>query len=344
MFKKARLRLTGFYLLIIMLISLFFSAVVYRITAGEINRNLERMELRFEEENFDFFPPPQMERFFQRLQPHFVEDLENAKKRIILNLFVLNGIIFAASAAAGYFLAGETLKPIEEALEEQKQFISDASHELRTPLTALKTSIEVALRDKKMTLKEAKETLKSNFEEMEKMRFLSNRLLDLGKYQNGKNGFEFKKLNLAKVAEKVWKKMAPLAKEKNITFQKNLKTVFVYADENSLLELTTILLDNAIKYSPSDKKIIIKTERQGKLALFSVKDFGQGIEKSKLPHIFNRFYRADDSRSKTKTDGFGLGLSIAKAIVEVHKGKIEVKSFFGKGSTFTVKLPIKHSS
>lgn len=119
---------------------------------------------------------------------------------------------------------------------------------------------------------------------------------------------------------------------------KDLKNTYVKGDLSSLIELTTILLDNAIKYSQVGGKIIIKTEVATKKATLSIQDFGVGIKASALPHLFNRFYRADSSRNK-EINGYGLGLSIAKKIVDLHYGKITVESTLGKGSLFVVLLP-----
>ena len=152
MFQSARLKLTLWYLLIIMSISLFFSGIIYRSVSFEVQSRLSRIEERFPE--------------WQPGRPMLllVEDLAFVKRRVLLMLFYLNGVILAVAGAAGYFLAGKTLNPIEAALEEQKRFVADASHELRTPLTALKTSIEVTLRQKKLTVQEAKAVLQGSLE------------------------------------------------------------------------------------------------------------------------------------------------------------------------------------
>ena len=158
MFHSARIKLTAWYLLIIMLISVSFSVAMYKVLTFELDR-VERMQrLRIERRVPDMariIPPEQP----FRIDPDLVAETKN---RLQLILLVINLAILASSAVAGYFLAGKTLRPIEKAMEEQKRFVADASHEIRTPLTALKTSMEVALRDKKISLSEAKEVLKSN--------------------------------------------------------------------------------------------------------------------------------------------------------------------------------------
>lgn len=287
----------------------------------------------------------------------FVEDLEETKRRLILNLLLLNGEILIFSSLAGYFLAGKTLKPIENALEEQKRFVADASHELRTPLTALKTSLEVALRDKKMALADAKNVLEDNLEEVESLKSLSDKLLSLTRYQSNGQNLAFKEVNIREVIQKAVKKVTPLAKEKEIevklsfdsaphqkvpgSAQDKLSGLKLEGNKESLEEMLLIFLDNGVKYTPKGGRVTIEGQSNKKSYVIKVKDTGIGIAKDELPHIFDRFYRADQSRSKEKVSGFGLGLSLAKKIIEIHKGTVEVASVLGKGTTFTIKLPLK---
>ena len=135
-FRKARLKLTAWYLFIIMAISLSFSAFIYRGITQEFQRRLHTIERRLDFRGHGIRPPIGQAEFF-------IQDLEETRQRVLLVLLYTNGAILAFSALAGYFLAGKTLKPIESVMEEQKRFVADASHELKTPLTALITSTEV---------------------------------------------------------------------------------------------------------------------------------------------------------------------------------------------------------
>jgi signal transduction histidine kinase len=233
-------------------------------------------------------------------------------------------------------LAGLTLDPISKMVKKQKEFVGNASHELRTPLTSLKTEIEVALRDRKLGLMQAKKILRSNLDDVNSMQRLSNYLLELNRYENSDINLEIKKIDLAEMVARVIKKVEPVAGKKKIKIIAKLQKVKVNGNEDALIELSTILIDNAIKYSGEGKSVEVKTKSGGVL---EVKDFGIGIPKADLPHIFERFYRAESSRSKGKIDGYGLGLSIAKSIVDKLGGKIRVDSKPRQGSTFSVQLP-----
>lgn len=310
LFNKARIKLTVAYLLIIMLISLFFSFNIYGIMGRELERGPRMMRI------------PNQEIITQEI-----------KKVITKQLIMTNIWILILSGGAGYFLAGLTLKPIEAAMEEQKRFISDASHELRTPLTAIKTETEVTLRDKKLDLKTAKKQLISNLEETEKLKKLTDYLLRINK----NNGEKMEEIDLKEVAQEVISKI-PSASP-SISLRVNSEQGKIIANKTAIEELLTILLDNAVKYSGKDGKInvLIKPPSAGSgRATLEVKDNGMGIRESDIPHIFDRFYRADMSRTKNKIEGYGLGLAIAKNIVEAHKGKIEVESELNKGSIFRV--------
>lgn len=326
MFKEARIKLTAWYLAIIMAISISFSIVIY---VG-VNRELTRIE-NFQRTRIQGiirgFPIP------VNIPSNIDSDaIAESRARIVLTLAIINLGILVISGLGGYFLAGQTLDPIKEMVDEQKEFVSNASHELRTPLTSLMTEIEVALRDKKITLTSAKSLLASNLEEVKKINELSNYLLRLNKTENLNAVQDFSQVDLKKVSLEAVDKVVPLAAASKIEIVENLKSSKVLGSEESLIELAVILLDNAIKYSKKGDKIEIKTSDSSLIVM----DHGVGIAESDMPHIFDRFYRAEASRSKENTDGYGLGLSIAKSIADQHGAKISVDSRVGKGSTFTV--------
>jgi len=334
MFKTAKLKLTMWYLVIIMLISLFLSFLIYRGVNTIANRALimqtSRMERRWQHQE----QPPTPKPIFE------AETLLDIRRNLFWSLTRINLIIFFVSGISGYFLAGRTLKPIEDMVEDQKKFISDASHELKTPLTALKTELEVTLREKVHEKKDLLKLLRSNLEEVNKLQKLSDNLLRDSRYRTSSYLAGFKKVNLKDIIESSTKSLNGKAKNRKIDVDLKLSNVEVYGDRVSLEELVSILLDNAIKFSKKGTKLTIRLKKDDNCALLAVIDRGVGIAKSDQTLIFNRFFQIDSSRSKIKNDGFGLGLSIAKKITELHKGNISVKSVLGKGSTFTVKIPL----
>lgn len=334
MFKRARLKLTAWYLLIIMIISISFSAFIYRSFTLELHGRLNAIDRRLGLQRLGFAPPPGEVELF-------ISDINEARERVLYTLIYTNAVIFVLSAGAGYFLAGKTLKPIEAALEEQKRFVSDASHELKTPLTSLQTAIEVALRDKKLDVGEARSVLKNNLEDVEGLKNLSSNLLSLSRYQQDHNFFTIEKVDVKKAASLAVKVISPLAKSKKIKLSSFIQDLRIYTNEESLEKLITILLDNAVKYTSPGGKVSLSVKRQNKNLTICVKDNGVGISKQDIRHIFDRFYRVDQSRSKVEAPGFGLGLSIAKRIVDLNKGTIAVSSTPQKGSTFTARLPIR---
>lgn len=331
LFNSARLKISLYYVLTMMTISLSFSAILYRGATLELRRSLRSQAVRF-------FPR------FDRLVPYSVvtEPDESvyieARNRIAFSLFTLNGVILVFTSLASYVLAGKTLRPIEEMMEEQKRFVSDASHELRTPLTAMRTEIEVMLREKNIRASEARALLTSNLEEIDKMRSLSDYLLKLTHYDTGQTTLPMERLPLPALIASAVKRVQPLATAKHIEITQDVCALEITGNKISLIELLTILLENAIKYSQDGKPIVVAGYRTKKHTVLTVQDHGVGIRASELPYIFNRFYRAESSRNKRQVDGFGLGLSIAKTIVTAHGGKISVESEVGKGSTFKVLL------
>lgn len=336
MFTKARLTLTGWYVLIIMLISILFSVAVYQRTASEVERSLRRQIFR----TLPGVIPPRF--------PTELPDFENqifaeAKRHIVYELLLLNMGILVASGIAAYFLSGKTLKPIEQMMDEQKRFVADASHELRTPLTAMKTEIEVALRDQNLEITQAREMLMSNLEEVDKMQSLSDHLLTLSRYQDTKIKYKFIPSSLTRLIKIAMENVKIIADRKNITISYQGNDIRGEVVATGIITLVTILLDNAIKYSPQNGKVNIELKSEPSYAIIRIKDSGVGIKASEMPYIFDRFYRADGSRNKNQTDGYGLGLSIAKSITGLHNGKIWAESPAGCGTIFFVKIPLKRA-
>jgi signal transduction histidine kinase len=163
----------------------------------------------------------------------------------------------------------------------------------------------------------------------------------LANLQSNGQSLGLQKIDMAGLAKEAYRKILPLAAAKKIELKTKLAKQTVLGDKESLEEMLLIFLDNAVKYTPKGGKVGLATKTQGKHLVTTITDNGIGITKADLPHIFDRFYRADQSRSKQKADGFGLGLSLAKKIIELHHGSVKVASTVRKGTTFTIKLPLK---
>ena len=329
MFQSAALKLALWYLGIILAISVSFSVVIYSVSSDDLQRNNSRQAGYFT----NILGPGEVDYYGQLRQNQLATDLRHLRTSLVfLNIFVAG-----VGGAASYALARRTLSPIEEALESQKRFSADASHELRTPLAAMKTEIEVALRDAKITKTEAVELLNSNLEEVSKLQSLSEGLLrlatrgtplDLKGEASVKSAVEAAKTRYEKTAG-----------AKKIKFKLALSDIAVRGDPQNLSDMVATLIDNAIKYSPSKSTVGLSSGRHGRQAFISVTDAGPGISEADLPHIFERFYRSDTSRNRSYASGYGLGLALAHKIAVLHGGHIEVKTTLGKGSTFTILLP-----
>jgi len=342
MFHHARLKLTAWYLLIIMVISISFSAFIYFGASREYDRILRIEQYRVihpMQPGIILQRPPSDTDLFSIPSQQDNELIEWAKLRALEALFGINVIILFLSALLGYFLAGRTLRPIKNMIDEQNRFITDSSHELNTPLTSLKTSIEVNLRDKNFNSDTAKEVLKSNLEDVNNLQFLSAELIKLTQYQDQNNNVQFEKFYLLDIVKEAVEKVKSQARKKGIAIKLDIAKTQIMGDRRSLVELFIILLDNAIKYSPNKTEVSVSIKKPDSKVQIFIKDMGIGIDKKDAPYIFDRFYRADKSRSKQGVTGYGLGLSIAKRIVTLHNGNILVESELGKGSVFVVTLP-----
>jgi len=326
-----------------MFISLFFSVFIYL----GVTREFDRI-VRIDE--FGVTHPADLgERYIQRPvwdtevlplpKPADPALIQASKLRVIEGLAGINLLILMLSALLGYFLAGRTLRPIRNMIDEQNRFITDASHELNTPLTSLKTSIEVNLRDKKIDLEKAKNVLSSNLEDVNNLQFLSDELIKITQYQKPNSYFQFEKVLLPEIIKAAVDKIKPMAIKKNIVIKVNAPKFYVEADSRSFVELFVILLDNAVKYSKENKSVNITAVKTDSKINIKIEDNGIGIAKDDLLYIFDRFYRADKSRTKQQVKGYGLGLSIAKRIVDLHKGTIGAVSVANKGTIFTITVP-----
>lgn len=326
MFQSATLKLTAWYLGILVAISLLFSVVIYSIASSEVDSRINYIQMS-----------PKLNLGFNRtyLDTFRSTQVRQAEASLITSLVVTNICIWIAGGIGSYYLARRTLEPIEQAHEAQSRFTSDASHELRTPLASMKTEIEVALRDSNLSKTEMRDLLASNLEEVNKLSDLSHMLLQLSRLDH--DSIAYDKVSLATVFSEVIPRMD---KHQHRIALDATKPHAILGNQASIEELLTILVDNALKYSPDDSVITVRPITQKDMAGFEVQNTGDGIPADMLPHIFDRFYRADQSRTGGTKKGYGLGLSLAKKIVELHGGELSVSSAPGETTTFRVLFPI----
>src|SRR5713101_7192757 len=232
------------------------------------------------------------------------------------------------------------LERLEAAFKKITQFTADASHELRTPVAVMRTRAELSLR-KPRSAEEYREALTQVHSELVKISSLVEKLMLLARSDYGAETLQLATSNLAEIVREACDQGTTLAESKQIDFHKDIpkEPVWIDADPNALGRLFLILIDNAVKYTPPGGRVDVVVKGEGGSALGEVRDTGIGIAEEDLPHVFERFYRADKARSR-ESGGVGLGLSIGRWIAEAHAGTIEVQSSLGHGSVFQVRLPL----
>ncbi|MFH0834646.1 MAG: HAMP domain-containing sensor histidine kinase [Patescibacteria group bacterium] len=361
-FLRARIKLTFLYLLIIAVILSLFSAILnwqieenisvqvskIQLSPEEITQNLRGIypnrtinSIKLDDENgqlfydvgFDDHSAIKVDSVSGRVIPaeepyeNFVDQFTSDIKD---TLWIIDLSILLLGSFLSYFLAGKTLAPIAEKMKQQKQFVADAAHELRNPLSAIQASSESLLRAKKITAADAREVLREINEESARLIALSEDLLTL---DQSKNKQAEQKIDLGEITNQILKKIEPLARTKQIHFQTDLESLKISAARKDLEKVLFNLLHNAIKFSPKKSVIVISVKKSG---FWSVQDFGAGITPKDLPHIFDRFYKADNARTFVETSGSGLGLSIVKAIADSRGWKIETESKKDEGTKFRI--------
>ncbi len=259
------------------------------------------------------------------------------ERSVQLRLLLITGAIFLLSLAAVFplscGLARWAVRPVQEAFRKQRQFIADASHELRTPVTVIRANAELL----ESEIGENR-WLSPIISESRRMQQQISDLLLLAKYDIAGQNFERQPLDLAKLVEGALLSFECLAYERGITLRSELPGALpLVGDGARLRQLCAILLDNAIKYTPSGGEISVSLLSRGHGALLTVRNTGAGIPEAEREKIFERFYRTDRSRAR-ETGGFGLGLAIAQQIVLSHGGKISVGGREGEYTEFTVHL------
>ena len=239
------------------------------------------------------------------------------------------GVIFLISLV----LSGFAVKPVKTAWEQQKQFVADASHELKTPLTVILANNNIMMSHENSTVKDEKQWLESTEEEAQHMKKLIDQMLFLAKSDAGETNIEMSDVDFSEIVEGASLNFEPVAFEKNVMIDAQIESgITLRGNATQLNQLTHILIDNAVKYSSENSTVTITLKKSGDSTEFSVNNHGTVIAPDDLEHIFDRFYRAEKSRT---TKGYGLGLSIAQKIVQGMNGKFTAESNEQDGTTFT---------
>ena len=228
-----------------------------------------------------------------------------------------------------------TLERLENLFTSQQRFLADVSHELRTPLTVIKGNADLIRK-----LGPDEESLDTIKDEADRLTRMVGDLLLLAQAESGKLPLTLAPVALDELLTDVFQQMRVLAGEKVHLKLTEIDQAIVTGDRDRLKQVLINLASNAIHYTPAGGEVFLNLSKKGDFARVVVRDTGPGIPQKDLPHIFDRFYRGEKSRTRSKTSGFGLGLSIAYFIVEAHSGRIEVDSHEGQGTTFAMYLPL----
>lgn len=262
---------------------------------------------------------------------------ENNILRIQLTALALAGLIcLILSLLGSFWMADRAMIPIQRAWQQQKDFLSDASHELRTPLTVIQTNLDVVMDSPDEKVSNQLKWLENIQEESTRMAGLVDSLLFLARTDSHQQMLEIKAFSLTRTLFESAASFKPLAESKDLTITATApQNIVFHGDKNRIKQVISIILDNAIRHTSSGK-ITLTLTQTAKSILLTITDSGEGIAPEYIDKIFDRFYQIDKARSK---GGAGLGLSIAKSIIENHKGNIKVNSTLGFGTTFTISLP-----
>ena len=261
--------------------------------------------------------------------------------QLVLTCLVVGLLGLAGFFLISFFLANLSLRPTEKAWQQQRQFVADASHELKTPITVILANTGIVLAHPLDPVESQAKWIAYIQDEAERMKSLVDDLLFLAKSDAARLTRHPTEVRLSEIVTGSLLPLESVAFEKGVSLSECVASgITLFGDEGQLRRLIVILLDNAIKYAGENGAVTVVLDRQGEKFRLAVHNTGPAIPPEHLPHLFERFYRADASRDRNQ-GGYGLGLAIAKSIVETHAGKITVTSTAGSGTTFTITLPKK---
>jgi two-component system sensor histidine kinase CiaH len=250
-----------------------------------------------------------------------------------------------AAAILGFWLAARALLPIRKAYQRQTEFVADASHELRTPLAVIQSNLDIVLSHSDQSVMDNLEWIQNARREARRLAKLVEDLLTLARADADKALLRRQPVDAVELVRHLLELFLPLSDAVQVRLGADVRRpVTVMGDPDRLHQLFVILLDNAIKYNRPGGQVTVRIDANRNWGLFWVKDTGIGIAEKDLPKVFDRFYRADPARQHEETTGAGLGLSMAKWIVEAHRGRIRIDSTPGQGTTVSVQLPLASKS
>jgi signal transduction histidine kinase len=316
-FAKARLKLAVLYTLIFGSVIIVFSGVVYKIFADDIQEDM--ISIHSEKE----------------INVEIISRHKTPLRNVIL---LLDGSLVVFIAFVSYYLADITLKPIQINNEAEKRFIANASHELRTPIAILKTDMEVSLMDKEFP-KNLRPVFGGYLEEINNMKLIVENMLTMFRFESHQMKLNKEVFSLSKMLTQNVKRMRSYALSKEVTIKLSVPAkVFINSDKFFIQQAFRNILKNAIEYSRKQGEVIVILKNTGEKVVIEVSDHGVGIPKEILTKIFDRYQRSAVSSRKRK-EGVGLGLTIAKQIIDLHKGEIKVSSVENEGTSVLITLP-----
>lgn len=266
-----------------------------------------------------------------------LSDQDRVLEQYLIYLGILGGIVILFLTIASWLLAGRSLDPAQKAWDQQQTFVSNASHELRTPLTFIRATADYSLRLKPPA--EQAEHLENILNECDYMDELVDDLLLLSRLDANHLKLELDLLSLPELFAETLTRVQQRAETEGISLVSNNYDISIYADHTRMRQVLLILLDNALRFTPTGGKVELTAEKAGKLVLIKVSDTGKGIDPEHLPHLFKRFYQVGTPENEENRSN-GLGLSIAHTLIEAHHGTIKVESKLGEGAHFTISLPV----
>ena len=272
-----------------------------------------------------------------------LKDLDSRLASLKLAFLIGLPVITALVAVSSWFLAGIAMRPIYRSYQQMQRFTTDAAHELRTPLAAILATVDSVSRLPSFTEVEARDTLKTIERQLNRFFELVKDLFLLARLEQHTLAAQRQSVCLNDLIHDLVEEFSALADANGLTLTAEIQVtreLHILVDEDQVYRLISNLVMNSIQYTPTKGSITLILNRDDNYAIIQVRDTGMGIAPEEQAHIFDRFYRVNSDRSR-QTGGSGLGLAIAKAIAEAHGGNLQVQSEVSRGSTFTVRLPLK---